>query len=567
MSKWEKTYTDWYDRADADLIAELDQMTAEEREDAFGTALTFGTAGLRGILGHGTNRMNLYVIRQTTEGLAQWINEQGDEAKKRGVAISYDNRHKSRDFAFEAAQVLGRHGIKSYVFEELNPTPVLSFAVRYYQTIAGIMVTASHNPPNYNGFKVYGEDGGQFPPEAADRLTDFIMEIDSPFDIEVGDAEALEAEGTIELVGEEVLTAYLEELKAVTINPSVAEKVGSDIHFVYSAMHGAGTKLAEKTFDQAGFTNISYVEAQCQPDPDFSTVESPNPEVEEAFDLSKELAEEVDADLLFATDPDADRLGVCVRTGKEDYYLLSGNQAAALMLDYLVTKSELPSHPALIRSLVSSHLPDAIAREHGVDVFEVLTGFKFIADKIKEFEGTGSHEMVLGFEEAIGYLVKPFVRDKDAFQALVLMAEVAAYHYGEGRNLIDALELIYEKYGYYYERTISVQYPGLSGKENMARIMTEVREEGLDNIAGYDVIRTDDYLTGESSTADGQVEALDYPSSNVLRYTFEDGGWIALRPSGTEPKIKLYMSAIGDSMAEAQSKVDSYEEAMRGKIE
>ncbi len=283
--------------------------------------------------------------------------------------------------------------------------------------------------------------------------------------------------------------------------------------------------------------------------------------------MSKELAEEVDADLLFATDPDADRLGVCVRTGKEDYYLLSGNQAAALMLDYLVTKSELPSNPALIRSLVSSHLPDAIAREHGVEVFEVLTGFKFIADKIKEFEETGSHEMILGFEEAIGYLVKPFVRDKDAFQALVLMAEVAAYHYGEGRNLVDALELIYQQYGYYYERTISVQYPGLSGKETMERIMTEVREAGLDSIAGYDVIKTDDYLTGESSAADGQVETLNYPPSNVLRYTFEDGGWIALRPSGTEPKIKLYMSTIGDSMAEAQSKVDSYEEAMRGKIE
>lgn len=567
MSSWKKTYTDWYNRADAALITELDEMTSEEKEDAFGTSLTFGTAGLRGILGHGTNRMNVQIIRQTTEGLARWIEEQGDEAKERGVAISYDNRHYSRSFAFEAAQVLGQHGIKSYVFEELNPTPVLSFAVRYYRAIAGIMVTASHNPPNYNGFKVYGEDGGQFPPEAAARLTDFINEIDSPFDIKIGDSEILQAEGTIELVGEEVLTAYLDELKEITVNPSVAEKIGSDVHFVYSAMHGTGTKLAKKSFDQAGFTNISYVESQCQADPDFSTVKSPNPETEEAFDLSKELAEEVDADVLFATDPDADRLGVCVRTGKEDYYLLSGNQTAALMLDYLVTQSELPSNPALIRSLVSSHLPDAIAQAHGVEVYEVLTGFKFIADKIKEFEETGSHEMVLGFEEAIGYLVKPFVRDKDAFQALVLMAEVAAYHYGEGRNLVDALELIYEKYGYYYERTISVQYPGLSGQETMEEIMTEVRQARLENIAGYDVIRTDDYLTSESSTLDGQIEALSYPSSNVLRYTFEDSGWIALRPSGTEPKIKLYMSAIGESMTEAQSKVDSYEQAMRGKIE
>ncbi|MDO5457371.1 MAG: phospho-sugar mutase [Atopococcus tabaci] len=567
MSSWKKNYTKWYDRLDTNLRPELDEMSAEEKEEAFGSSLTFGTAGLRGILGHGTNRMNIQIIHQTTEGLARWIEEQGDEAKERGVAISYDNRHYSDSFAFEAAKVLGQHGIKSYVFEELNPTPVLSFAVRYYQAIAGIMVTASHNPPNYNGFKVYGEDGGQFPPEAAARLTDFINEIESPFDIEVADAEALQAEGTIELVGEEVLAAYLEELKEVTVNPSLAEKVGSDIHFVYSAMHGAGTQLAKKSFDQAGFTNISYVESQCQADPDFSTVKSPNPETEEAFDLSKELAEEVDADVLFATDPDADRLGVCVRTGVEDYTLLSGNQTAALMLDYLVTQSNLPENPALIRSLVSSHLPDAIAKAHGVEVYEVLTGFKFIADKIKEFEKTGSHEMILGFEEAIGYLVKPFVRDKDAFQALVLMAEVAAYHFEEGRNLVDALELIYERYGYYYDRTISVQYPGLSGQETMEKIMTEVRQAQLENIADYDVVKTDDYLTRESSAGDGQIETLDYPSSNVLRYTFEDGGWIALRPSGTEPKIKLYMSAIGESMADAQSKVDSYEQAMRGKIE
>lgn len=569
MSNWREIYEEWLDKADDDLQEALRAMDEEEQKDAFGSELAFGTAGLRGILGPGTNRMNRHIIQKTTEGLARWVENQGPEAKQAGVVISYDNRHYSQEFAYEAASVLGAHGIQSYVFDELTPTPVLSFSVRELGTIAGIMITASHNPPNYNGYKVYGKDGGQFPPEAADSLSAIIAGLEDPFAIEPADVDELKNSGLLKVVGDDLRQAYLAELKSVNVNPGLAKEAGDQVSFTYSAMHGTGYKLVKQALDQAGYTNIHYVESQCQPDPNFSTVESPNPEVEEPFDLSKDLADQVDADLLFATDPDADRLGVLVRLDATDYYLLSGNQVASLMFDYLCQHGELAGQPALIRSIVSTHLVDEIAKDYGVEVFEVLTGFKFVADKIGEFEASGdNYSFVMGFEEAIGYLIQPFVRDKDAIQAIVLMAEVATYHQQQGRNLIEALEELYQKYGYHFERTISVMYPGLSGQDKMKQIMAEVRQADLEVIGGQEVVKIEDYLTLEAKFADGRRRKLDYDSSNVLRYTLADGSWIALRPSGTEPKIKLYMSGVSsESMEKAQAKVDAIEADMRVRIE
>ncbi|WP_018658910.1 phospho-sugar mutase [Allofustis seminis] len=561
MTLWQTNYEKWHSKAKGEIKQALEALSDSEKKDAFETELSFGTAGLRGIIGLGTNRMNKYIVRQTTRGLAEWISAQGEEEKERGVVISYDNRHFSQDFAFEAAKVLGKCGIRSYVFEHLTPTPVLAFSVRHWNAVAGIMITASHNPPAYNGYKVYGEDGGQFPPDAADRLASYIDKIDSPFDVEVADKETLIEQGVLKLLGEETIQAYLKEVEKVTVNRDVLKEASDKIQFVYSGMHGTGTRLVKRVFEQLESPKVAYVTEQCVEDPDFSTVESPNPETEPAFDLSKKLAEEVNADVLFATDPDSDRLGVCVRMGKGKYHLLSGNQTASLMLDYLVNHCPLPNNPALIRSIVSSHLPDKIVKPHGVDVFEVLTGFKFVGNQIKEFEATHSHEMILGYEEAIGYLIKPFVRDKDGFQALTLMTEVASYHFLQGRNLMEALELIYKTHGYFSENTISVQYPGLEGKEKMAAIMDRVRKTDLDEIAGYPVKRREDFLTLQS-VEDGVVTPLNYTSSNVLRYLFADESFIALRPSGTEPKIKLYMSAVGETRAKADEKLKAFEHVM-----
>lgn len=572
MAHWQERLEAWRNYADLEtsLKEEIQNSSEAELEDAFGQELEFGTAGLRGIIGAGTNRMNRYIIRQTTEGMARWIEKQGDQAKEKGVVISYDNRHFSREFALEAACVLGAHGIKSYVFSKLHPTPLLSFAVRYLACEAGIMVTASHNPPNYNGYKVYGSDGGQFPPQAANELTEIIREIESPFTVEVADQDELVEAGMLTFVGEDVVEAYMEELKTVTVDPSVAEENGDLLNIIFSGMHGTSAVVVDEVFKTAGFSHYHLVEEQMVLDPDFSTVESPNPETEPAFDLSKVYGEKYDADILFATDPDADRLGVVVRRGADDYVMLSGNQVASLMFHYIASrKSEmqtLPENSALVRSIVSTPFVDEIAKDFDVDVFEVLTGFKFVGDQIKAFERTGSHEFLMGFEEAIGYLIRPYVRDKDSLQAISLVAEIATYYKAKGQNLLDALEELYEKYGYYMEETISVQYPRLSGKEKMAQIMSDVRSTNFEAIGGLKVERVDDYLKQISVGADGKETPIKQSKSNVLRYKFADKSWLALRPSGTEPKIKLYMGGVGQNRAEALQKIEQMKQDMIQKI-
>ncbi len=566
---WQETYKHWMEaeHLDEDLKAQLQEMSEEEREESFGANLSFGTAGMRGILGPGTNRMNIYTVRQATEGLAKLILHAGQEAMQRGVAIAYDSRHMSPEFAMESARVLGNHGIKSYVYESLRPTPVLSFAVRHLNAYAGIMITASHNPAAYNGYKVYGEDGGQMPPEDADQLTTYVRQVEDPLNVAVGDKEALIQEGLIEIVGDNVDAAYLEAMKSVNIDYDLIKEMNDDVKIVFSPLHGTGYYIGMKALEQAGFTNVTVVKEQGEADGDFPTVASPNPESPEAFELAEKLGHEEEADILLATDPDADRLGAMIRQSDGNYQLLTGNQIAAIMLDYIVNarkaQNDLPENSVAVKSIVSTNLADAILEANGLEMVEVLTGFKFIAEKIKEYEETKEKTFLMGFEESYGYLKEPFVRDKDAIQALVILAELAAFNKKAGRTLGDALIDMYEKYGYFKEKTISIDFPGLSGKERMAEIMKSIREEGIETLADLKVVHAADYLNSVQKDENGVEAVLDYPKSDALKYQLEDKSWVAFRPSGTEPKIKLYLGVEGDSQSEVDEKAEKLEAAIR----
>ncbi|WP_019804059.1 phospho-sugar mutase [Streptococcus mutans] len=561
---YQENYQKWlaYAKLPDYLHQELLAMDEKTKEDAFYTNLEFGTAGMRGYIGAGTNRINIYVVRQATEGLAQLIETKGDDVKKRGVAIAYDSRHFSQEFAFESAQVLAKHGIKAYVFESLRPTPELSFTVRHLGTFAGIMVTASHNPAPFNGYKVYGEDGGQMPPFDADALTDFIRAINDPFSIELADLEESKASGLIEVIGEAVDTEYLKEVKDVNINQKLIDEYGKDMKIVYTPLHGTGEMLARRALAQAGFDSVQVVEAQAVPDPDFSTVKSPNPENQEAFRLAEELGRQVDADVLVATDPDADRLGVEIRQADGSYKNLSGNQIGAIIAKYILeahkTARSLPTNAALCKSIVSTELVSKIAESYGATMFNVLTGFKFIAEKIQEFEEKHNHTYMFGFEESFGYLIKPFVRDKDAIQAVLIVAEIAAYYRSRGLTLADGIDEIYKEYGYFAEKTISVTLSGVDGATEIKKIMDKFRGDAPKQFNATDVVKLEDFQAQTATTADG-IEKLTTPPSNVLKYILSDASWIAVRPSGTEPKIKFYIATVGNNSEDAQVKIANIE--------
>ncbi|AFC66279.1 TPA: phospho-sugar mutase [Streptococcus pyogenes] len=545
------------------LRQELLSMDEKTKEDAFYTNLEFGTAGMRGYIGAGTNRINIYVVRQATEGLAKLIETKGEEAKKRGVAIAYDSRHFSPEFAFESAQVLAQHGIKSYVFEALRPTPELSFAVRHLNAYAGIMVTASHNPAPFNGYKVYGQDGGQLPPADADALTDFIRAIENPFAVELADLDESKSSGLIQVVGEDVDMEYLREVKDVNINQDLINNFGKDMKIVYTPLHGTGEMLTRRALAQAGFESVVVVESQAKADPDFSTVKSPNPESQAAFALAEELGREVDADVLVATDPDADRLGVEIRQPDGSYKNLSGNQIGAIIAKYILeahkTAGALPENAALAKSIVSTELVTKIAESYGATMFNVLTGFKFIAEKIQEFEEKHNHTYMFGFEESFGYLIKPFVRDKDAIQAVLLVAEIAAYYRSRGLTLADGIDEIYKEYGYFAEKTISVTLSGVDGAAEIKKIMDKFRENGPKQFNNTDIVLLEDFQKQTATKNDGTISNLTTPPSNVLKYTLADDSWIAVRPSGTEPKIKFYIATIGDTLDIAQEKIANIE--------
>lgn len=545
------------------LRQELLSMDEKTKEDAFYTNLEFGTAGMRGYIGAGTNRINIYVVRQATEGLAKLIETKGEEAKKRGVAIAYDSRHFSPEFAFESAQVLAQHGIKSYVFEALRPTPELSFAVRHLNAYAGIMVTASHNPAPFNGYKVYGQDGGQLPPADADALTDFIRAIENPFAVELADLDESKSAGLIQVIGEDVDIEYLREVKDVNINQDLINNFGKDMKIVYTPLHGTGEMLTRRALAQAGFESVVVVESQAKADPDFSTVKSPNPESQAAFALAEELGREVDADVLVATDPDADRLGVEIRQPDGSYKNLSGNQIGAIIAKYILeahkTAGTLPENAALAKSIVSTELVTKIAESYGATMFNVLTGFKFIAEKIQEFEEKHNHTYMFGFEESFGYLIKPFVRDKDAIQAVLLVAEIAAYYRSRGLTLADGIDEIYKEYGYFAEKTISVTLSGVDGAAEIKKIMDKFRENDPKQFNNTDIVLLEDFQKQTATKNDGIISNLTTPPSNVLKYTLADDSWIAVRPSGTEPKIKFYIATVGNDLADAETKIANIE--------
>lgn len=564
---WEQVYQQWLNEENIpeNLKNELKDLNTdpEKCEDAFYAPLEFGTAGMRGILGAGINRMNIFTVRQATEGLARFMDTQDPETKRRGVAIAYDSRHMSPEFAMEAAKTLAKHDIPSFVFESLRPTPELSFAVRYFKAFAGIMITASHNPAAYNGYKVYGEDGGQMPPADADALTKYVRSIENSLKIDVLSDEEVAHSGLINIVGEEVDNAYLKEIKTVTINQELINEMGKELKLVYTPLHGTGKMLGEKALKQAGFEKFVLVPEQAVADPDFTTVKSPNPEEHSAFEYAIRLGEKEGADLLIATDPDADRLGAAVRMPNGDYQVLTGNQLGSIMIHYILEAHQqagtLPQNAAVLKSIVSSELATAIAEKYNTKMFNVLTGFKFIAEKIQQYEEDQSQTFMFGFEESYGYLVKPFVRDKDAIQALVLLAEVAAFYKKQGKTLYDGLQDIFEEFGYFEEKTISVTMSGIEGSGKIKALMAKCREQAPTEFAGIQVAQTEDFKELTRTFADGQTEQLQTPPSDVLKYHLEDGSWIAIRPSGTEPKIKFYLATKATSSSEASEKIAAFE--------
>jgi phosphoglucomutase len=568
---WQETYETWKNEPTLEpalkqgLAALADDQKA--LEDAFYAPMEFGTAGMRGIMGPGINRMNDYTVRQATEGLARLMDTLDAATKQRGVAISFDSRYHSEDFAHEAARVLGAHNIPSFVFDDLRPTPELSFAVRHLKAYAGIMITASHNPKQYNGYKIYGADGGQMPPKEADQIISYVRQVTDLFGIQVAAETDLRQNKLLRIIGEDVDEAYLAEIKSVTINHELVEKVGSQMSLVYTPLHGTGKMIGSQALRQAGFNQFKLVPEQAIIDPEFPTVDFPNPEFPQAFDLAIALGKKAGADLLVATDPDADRLGTAVRLPNGEYRLLNGNQIASLMLDYILRANQaagtLPKNAVAIKSIVSTELATKIAENYGVKMLNVLTGFKYIGEKIHQYEQDHSQTYMFGFEESYGSLVKPFVRDKDAIQGVLLLAEIAAYYREQGKTLYDGVQDLFKNYGYYAEQTTSETFTGVAGVEEMQTLMKRFREEQPADFAGSQVVAVEDFATQTETKANGETVAITLPKANVLKYHLADSTWIAIRPSGTEPKIKFYVGTVGDNEAHAQEKLTAYAKALK----
>lgn len=567
---WQDNFQVWEKRNDLPeyLKNEMDVLAKDDQqaEDAFYQPLSFGTAGMRGLLGAGINRMNIYTVRQATEGLARLMDSLSEEVKARGVAISYDSRHFSQEFAFESAKVLGAHGIKAYVFESLRPTPELSFTVRYFKAYAGIMITASHNPKEYNGYKIYGEDGGQMPPKESDIITASIREADM-FTVPVKPQAELEAAGLLVTIGKDVDDAYLSEIKTVTVDQELVNKEGRDMKLVYSPLHGTGAFIAGQALDNAGFKNVTIVPEQEQPDGDFPTVTLPNPEDPAALAMGIALAKKQGADVVIGVDPDADRMGTAVRLPSGEYQLLTGNQIGAILLHYLLTAKKaagtLPANGVLVKSIVSSEFAADIAKSFNIETINVLTGFKYIAEQIQNYESTHEHTFLFGFEESYGYLVKSFARDKDSIQATVLLAEVAAYYKSLGKTLYDGLQDLFAEYGYFVENTQSLTFKGIDGAEKIAALMAKFRAEQPTSFGNIAVTKFADFtLQTETDVQTGVETTMSLPKANVLKYWLTDGSWVAVRPSGTEPKIKLYVGTNGTTQQIADDKLAAIQQSI-----
>ena len=540
--KWLKDFAD-----DQETVQELKSIANDEKEieDRFYTELSFGTAGMRGVLGAGMNRMNKYNVRRATKGLAGFLKERPEEAK-RGVVIAYDSRRFSAEFAKETALVLCAEGVKAYLFDALRPVPILSYAVRHLGAIAGIVITASHNPPEYNGYKVYGEDGAQVAPEVAAGITKWIRQT-AYTDCRLADEAEAKGSGLLQIIGNaEVDDDYIAAIKTLAISPELLAKEGAKLNIVYTPLHGSGNVPVRRVLSEIGLTNLAVVKEQEMPDPNFSTIKVPNPEDPGAYDLAFKKAAEVGASVIFATDPDCDRLGVAVKDGGGEWHLLTGNQIGCVLLHYILSSldkaGKLPKDGAAVKSIVSTSLANRICERYGVAMFETLTGFKFIGEKIQQFMDAGDHTFLFGFEESYGFLSSTFVRDKDGVNASLLVSEVACACMDAGITLYDRVQEIFAEYGYYIEKVVSTTLPGKDGLARMKEIMSGLRAKPPKEIGGLAVAAIRDYLKG-TRESNGKTEPTGLPESDVLYFELEGGNWVCVRPSGTEPKIKLYVNA------------------------
>lgn len=573
--RYKEQYMQWLesDYMDEATKEELRQIAGDEKEieERFYTELEFGTAGLRGIIGAGCNRMNEYTVRKATQGLANYILKVGGQ--DRGVAIAYDSRHMSPEFADVAALCLAANGIKAYVFESLRPTPELSYAVRKLHTIAGINITASHNPPEYNGYKVYWEDGAQITPPHDSGIMNEVKAISDYAVCKKMDKDAAIAAGLYQTIGADIDDPYIEELKKLVVHQDAIDAVGSQIKVVYTPLHGTGNIPVRRVLKELGFTNVYVVPEQELPDGDFPTVSYPNPEAKEAFTLGLALAKKVDADLVLATDPDADRLGVYVKDAKTgEYHPLTGNMSGCLIGDYLIGQKKelqgLPEDGVFVRSIVSTNMADAIADYYGIELVEVLTGFKFIGQKILEMEKTGKGTYLFGMEESYGCLTGTYARDKDAVVASMALCEVAAYYKTKNMTLWDAMIAMYERYGYYQDGITAITLKGIEGLEKIGQIMNTLRAEAPKEIGAYQVTAVRDYKNDTiTDIATGAVRPTGLPSSNVLYYELTDDAWVCVRPSGTEPKVKFYFGIKGSSLADADAKAEAMKAAVNALVE
>lgn len=565
---YKEIYNSWLSSpvVDDDTKDELRAIANDENEikERFYKNLEFGTGGLRGIIAAGSNRMNIYTVRKATQGLCEDIKNCGKEAMEAGVVIAYDSRHKSAVFAMESAKVIAANGIKAYVFDELRPTPELSFAVRYLKAARGIVITASHNPKEYNGYKAYGEDGGQLPPKSSDYVISIMDKIDIFNDVLVMDEAEAKAKGLITMIGQEVDNEYLKNVYAQSINEESIKNLGDDFSIIYSPFHGTGNKLVRKILSMIGAKDVRVVKEQELPDPDFSTVKSPNPEEKEGFKYAIAMAKERSADLIFATDPDSDRIGAIVKNAEGEYITLNGNQMGVLLCEFILRNKKknntLSSKGAVIKTIVTTSMIYPVAKDYDVNVIDVLTGFKFIGEKIKDFEENNFYnEYIFGFEESYGYLAGTYARDKDAVVAAMLIAEMAADYKEQGMTLYEGLISLYEKYGYYLEGTKSITLTGIDGSEKINAIMEQFRSSPMTEFAGTKILNKWDVAQNTiTDVATGEKKPLGLPKSNVLRFDLDGNGWFAIRPSGTEPKIKFYFGVCENSSSEAQAKLNKY---------
>ena len=570
-----KNYEKWIA---SDVVSDTDKQElfdvkndTKELEDRFYRDLEFGTAGMRGVLGIGTNRLNIYNVRHATAGVAEYVNKEGETAKKKGVLIGYDTRIMSREFAEETAKVLADAGIKVFLFDTVHSVPEVSFGIRTLGCAAGVMITASHNPKEYNGYKVYGPDGGQLPPEAVQTVIDAMADTDI-FTVKYMELSDALKSGIVEYVGAELNEKFLETIQKQQLNPDAVKEVADTFKLIYTPLHGTGSRPVKEILKRIGFKNVLVVEEQDTEDGNFPTVKSPNPENKEAFTIAIEMAKENDVDFIIGTDPDCDRVGVVVRDAEGVYRTLTGNQTGALLVEYILrSKSEqgtLPKDGVVIKTIVTTELAAKIAESYGIEIMNVFTGFKYIGEKMTEFAEKKNHTYLIGFEESYGYLVGTHARDKDGVVASMLIAEMAAYYKTKGKSLYEAMQDIYKKYGYFVEQTNAYTMPGKDGMERMTNILNSLRDNAPTTINGLEVIKTTDYLTQTISYKCGTEKPLEgLPKSNVLRYDLSDEkSYFIVRPSGTEPKIKLYLGTSADSVDEAQKIIDGIVEDAETKI-